>query len=593
MSRLRARIALLGLMSLALAASPAVASAQPFTTSTITAPASGSILFYDGDQGAGSVTVAGTVSPADAGFGDLLCYSTSNSPLTVADDIPVSATGAFAATVSLSAAHGQACALSFVPTGTTPTPAVAAVSFPGPTISVSDQYSYATNGALYGYDILAGSLPFTFELGSLGECPVRSSFSTDPATLNSYYLFDGNACLLQSSGADPNENTRSAVQVDGVNAFAPGAIRALTGDPGFVPLQYSASWSDGNEAVTSTETDALMTCPPVLLYPPTTSSCATLAPSGVQVSQTTSVLDGGQITRIVQRFTNTDGTRHQLDLLFSQSVRATDSTDQPGFEFPQNTAFATHAAPDALTGFPAGPGTIYVIADDADAPASVNPVGAITYGNPPDSADFVSAPGAQVGTFLMHYTVSLAPHGSQTFTWSLDQAASAAALTAIVRAERDRYLTPSLRLTSPRNRVTVSRSTVRVSGIASDPIGIGSVLVDGVRSAVRRGGHFTRRVALHPGVNRVTVVVANLGGVTRSAVRTVRFAPVHCRVPRLGGRTLAAAVTALGSAGCRVGAVHRHRSRTTAAGTVIATHPRAHARLAGGARVTLVVSAGV
>ncbi len=138
------------------------------------------MLFYYGDRASGSATIEGTVSPAAAGDGDLLCYTSATTPFDLADGIAVSATGSFAADVSLSVIHGQACVLRFVPSGTTPTPNVAAASFLGPAVSVSDQYSHATNGNLYGYDILGGVLAFSYEFGSLGECPIRASFSTDP-----------------------------------------------------------------------------------------------------------------------------------------------------------------------------------------------------------------------------------------------------------------------------------------------------------------------------------------------------------------------------------------------------------------------------
>ena len=137
MNRWWTRIALFGVVSLVTlsgwaAAGSAVAQAQPFSQSAITKPANGSILFYDGDQGAGSVTVEGTITPAEQGDGNLLCYTSSPTPIDVADGIAVSAAGSFAATIPLSAIHGQACVLRFVPPGTTPTPSVAAASFTGP-----------------------------------------------------------------------------------------------------------------------------------------------------------------------------------------------------------------------------------------------------------------------------------------------------------------------------------------------------------------------------------------------------------------------------------------------------------------------------
>ena len=74
------------------------------------------------------------------------------------------------------------------------------------------------------------------------------------------------------------------------------------------------------------------------------------------------------------------------------------------------------------------------------------------------------------------------------------------------------------------------------------------------------------------------------GQVTKPAAR--------CVVPRLKGRTLASAQRALRSAHCAVRRVRRASSRTVAKGRVITQSPKAGARLAAGAKVTLTVSRG-
>lgn len=520
---------------------PAGAQAQPFTSSSITSPGNRAVLFYNGDQGSGSATIKGTVSPAQAGFGDLLCYTSATTPFDLADGIAVSPTGSFAADVSLSVIHGQACVLRFVPAGTTPTPNVAAAAFSGPAVSVSDQYSHATNGNLYGYDLLGGVLAFSYEFGSLGECPIRASFSTDPGSLSSYYLFDGNACLLLASGAAGEEGTRSAVQIDGSNAYTPGAIEALTGVAGFQPLSYNAAWNSAHDAVSITETDSLAFCSPPGTYPPTTSSCASLSPAGIVVEQTTTLLPSGQIARVSQRFVNTSDARQSLDLLFSQSVQAPASGDEPGFEFPGQSVFASAAAPESVGRIASGPGSIYVIADAADQPASSNPIGAITYGRPPLQADFVSAQGAQTATFLMHYAARLARHGSAgdsvTYNWSFEQAADVAALTPLIRSERDYFFKPSLSLLAPRAGVTATRSPITVRGVATDRIGIGRVSVNGHRATLRRDGGFVAKVGLHAGRNRIEVTASNLAGntITKHATIFFRRARRHDRLSA-GGR---------------------------------------------------------
>jgi PASTA domain len=65
-----------------------------------------------------------------------------------------------------------------------------------------------------------------------------------------------------------------------------------------------------------------------------------------------------------------------------------------------------------------------------------------------------------------------------------------------------------------------------------------------------------------------------------------------CVVPNVRGRTLASARIALGRANCAVGRITRRASTTVPKGRVISTAPRAGARLASRARVSLVVSSG-
>ncbi len=65
-----------------------------------------------------------------------------------------------------------------------------------------------------------------------------------------------------------------------------------------------------------------------------------------------------------------------------------------------------------------------------------------------------------------------------------------------------------------------------------------------------------------------------------------------CKVPRLRGRTLAAAKVALRRAHCGVGKVVKRKSSALAKGHVIASHPRAGSRHRAGTRVKLTVSLG-
>lgn len=572
-------------------AAPA-AQAAGFSGSSITAPAAGAELFYDADSGSGSIAVSGTVTPATAGgSGDLLCYSAPGStPFTVFSGIAVRQ-GSFSAEVSLQPIASRACRLRLVPHGAVPG-AGAASAFAGPQVSVSERATDSAGGNVYGYYILSGTLPWSYAFGSLGECPVLASYATDTATLGSYLLFDGNACLLRSSGTAPEQGTRSGVQVDGLNAYAPAALSSLTGVPGFSPLSYTAGFDTTHDTVTIGETDALDVCASPGGYPPTTGSCPSLSGSGIRVSQTTTLLPGGQVSRVSQTFASIDGSPHSLDLLISQSIAAPAAGETPAFEFPGQPVFARHQAPESYGVFSSGPGSIYVIANAVDAPATSNPIGAITYQRPPSSADFVSSSGAQTATFLMHYAASIPAGGSFTLRWSFAQTTDAGSLTSLVRTERDRFYSPTLTVTAPRNGTTARRSPIVVRGVAHDPIGLSSVSVDGLGAALTSSGSFALTLSLRPGRNLLRVKATNLAGNTTTVERHLTFLAPPCVVPRLRGRTLAAARRALEAHHCKAGRTVRIDSASVRAGRVVSSSPAARARRRYGARVTLRVSRG-
>jgi hypothetical protein len=588
-------------VALALLVSPACAQAQ-ITASAITAPAANAELFYNGDAAAGSVTVRGTVSGTlVAATGQLVCYYAGDESFTrLASDIGVSA-GSFALVVSLGPVRGQACRLALVPGDRVPRGAAAA-AFQGPAISVSEQQSSATKGNEYNYYVLSGALTWSFALGSLGSstlscttatpfgrcgCPVVDSFATDPITLGSFPLFAGSACLPQAAGT----GARSALQIDGANAYPPASIPDLAAEPGFEALDYSAEFDPSHDTVTITDTEPLMVCDPPGGYPPAAAACPSLHDSGVQVQQTAALLPGGQVTRVSQRFASVDGKAHAIDALFAQSVQAPVAGAQPGFEFAGQTAFAPHGAPDAFAAFPPAPSSILVLASTTAPPAESNPIGAITFQRPPASASFTSPPGAQTATVAMHYADVVPAGGAVVYAWAFSQASSVAGLLPLERFERDRFSVPALTIATPRNRSHVTTPLVAVRGSASDPVGIASVAVDGRPVAITAGGAFSASVALHPGSNVISVSAANEAGNGAAAAVSVTYTP-RCIVPRLRGKKLAAARTALRRARCRVGMVRSVRSRRVRRGRVISSKPRTGTMRRPGSTVGLLISLG-
>ncbi len=584
------------------AATPVAVAAPPQqnVSSAVTAPADGAELFYDGDNGSGSVTVRGTFTGGNnQTTADLRCYSANDTSSTrLASGVDVSS-GNFAVVVSLSSIAGEACRLRMVPAGVAPTGAAVA-AFAGPSISISDRFSHSSNGNLYGYYILSGSLPWSFALQSLGECAVNASFATSTPDLDSFQLFAGNVCLPDQSGIAPNLQGRSALQVDGLNAYTPAAISPppngsspnLTGVAGFEPLEYSARFDPNHDRVSISESDTPTICSPAQAFPPTPSSCPQLRDSGIHFFQTTTLLPGGQVTRVTDTATNVDTRPHTLDALFGQSVIAPGAGELPGFEFPGQLSFAVHGQPDSFSGFGPGAGSIIAIGDAGAPPSAFNPIGAITFNRPPASANFVSSSGSQTASFVMHYVDTIPPRTSVTYSWSFSQATTASGLAALEQAERDRFSVPRISITYPHKRSILRARYPTVRGRVSDPIGLRSVTVNGRPAPLGAGGVYSTTITLKPGRRRIVAVVTNLGGNTKRASVRVTYKPRPCRVPKLRGLKLRAGRQALAQASCTAGKVIRLRSSRIRAGRIVSSHPGAGSREKPFARIRLYVSRG-
>jgi Glucodextranase, domain B/PASTA domain len=581
----------LGCLILAAPASAAI------TSSSITSPANGTELFFNGDNGSGSVTVRGTVTGATTGTrADLDCYAANDRARhPVVSGIDVSK-GTFAINASLLPIAGFACRLAIVPAGSALT-GTAAAPFGGPAISVTDQFSHSSSGNLFGYYILSGNLNWAFAMQSAGECPVHASYSTD-SSLNTYTLLGldsgsvGMACLPRSTGISDTPNSRSALEVDGLNAYLPGGMASFTSEPGFIPIEYGAVFNPAHDTVAIIETDAPMICDSPGTFPPTPTTCPSLHDSGVRLTQVTQELPSGQVVRVTQTFTSIDGRAHMIDAMYGQSVSASQPGHVPEFEFPGQTSFAAHAKPDEFTQFPAGASSIIVLSNDGLLPATENPIGAITYSRPPQSADFISSSGASTATLVMRYTDALPAGGSVVYDWSFEQASSTDSLASAEQIERDRFGTPNVTITNPPSGTVMRRNDVRIQGRVSDSVGITALNVGGRSVSVRPGGVFGVTLRLRPGLNTIVATATNIAGRTGDASVRVRYNPVPCHVPRLKGASLAGATRRLAQAGCGVGRVRRIASRTVRRGRVISSSPKAGSRHPHGWRVALVVSGG-
>jgi hypothetical protein len=181
-------------------------------------------------------------------------------------------------------------------------------------------------------------------------------------------------------------------------------------------------------------------------------------------------------------------------------------------------------------------------------------------------------------------------------------ARSAASQGAVVKTRAPQNLEPPLVTGSPEVGLMLTTTTGRWSG--KEPIAYGlqwqscdlTLASCYAIAGANQSSYFPLRFDIGSRV-RVAVTATDAGGTTTAfseATAPVRgpFVPVRCTVPRLRGKTLAQARSALRRSHCRLGAVRRKPSAAVRRGRVLAQRPAAGTRRPAGTRVEVVVSRG-
>src|SRR5215469_2999397 len=208
------------------------------TASQITTPSNPSFFIADEDTTSQPFAVAGTTTGASGGAQvDLRCYFAGTS-IKVKGNVPLNSDGSFSVPAAdLNKILGLTCQLKAVPAGKTPADLT---PFAGPVVGVgSRETSRITggpnNGEAYDYSLDAQQQTAAFNYASLGSCGLHNGFLYDAAYANTTVTFACNAGLL--SADSPNTPTRSELQVDGVDAYAPTqAFLISPGGAGLPPL---------------------------------------------------------------------------------------------------------------------------------------------------------------------------------------------------------------------------------------------------------------------------------------------------------------------------------------------------------------------
>jgi hypothetical protein len=529
--------------SVLLTAGPASAAVS---TTNVTVTSSTSTYLID-DQVTPHETVTGT-GTSDGGNGDAVdinCYSGLTGVKLLASDVPVEADGTFTFGGSLSSIANETCVLRAVPHGdTTPIPPGSSSSYTGPTLAIGKVANtiFVTGrnaGDVEFYDLDVPQLDGAFEYRSLGFCSIATSFAYDPVTFASAQLDNCDAGFDSFNGETPAmpgvlTPTRSELQVDGIDAYlagnAAGTFMGAQNTPGYPSLTYGYSIDPATGNLALNETDQVVECSPAAdVYPPTTSSCTSFVPAGVQVRMHIAQTDAGRMATISQYFSSTDGVAHNVDLLEDNEffhVNADGALDFPwtgaGMQ-PYTTLGQVIPGP---TG--AGPGSFFVKGDRLAPDGSESaPQGSVTFSNPPDGVDVIAGTNNASGNFSwldLHYSRTVPATGSVALGFTYSTAFLAGEVASDAGAAEAAFQ-PSVAIASPGAGAGTSQPQAVVAGTAADANGLSSLTVDGQAVAVGPGGAWTATVPLSPGANTITTIATNVFGNTAQAQTTVTYTP--------------------------------------------------------------------
>ena len=435
------------------------------TSSQITTPTNPSFFIADEDGSSQSFAIAGTTTGGNpaGNLVDVRCYFGGTS-VKVKGNVPLNSNGSFSvAAADLDKLLDLTCQLRAVPAGTKPpdlTP------FSGPVIGVGERESSKISGGpndgkTYDYALDAQQLTAAFDYASLGSCGLHNGFLYDSAFANTTVTFACNAGLL--SADSPTTPTRSELQIDGVNAYAPAQAFFIDSNAAGFPTLTSAYTVDkATGSLVIHETDPLVKCASAT-YPPSQTSCAAFVSTGVTDVRTVSQDHDGHISWITDTFKSTDGKKHSVDLLWDNNQQffgASGNSSQLEYAFPGESGFSTHATGNSVS-LPASPGTILLRMHGAADGATGTGQGAIVYDRPVTAAKFTSV--TTTGSrFTLHQVGKVPAAGSTRFRFAYVHDYQAALVATRAKTARGLFL----------NKLTVSRVGKGKGKVTSSPRGI-------------------------------------------------------------------------------------------------------------------------
>lgn len=390
------------------------------TTTHITSPADKTYGIYATHQVEPPFEVKGTTDSTDTGTDTVNIYCVGNGAETkVATRVPLSADGSFSAEIAPSEISGV-CRLRALPAEQLES--ARDPHFAGPTTAIGSATRYAVEqgreaGRQYDYRFRNSQLGGEDELESAGSCGLRYSVLIEEELEPTTFGFGCSDYFWKVADEAEEADSRSEIQVDGVNAYLPASARDINeeglGLPGVV-WKYHQNPFDGD--LTVEEVEALETCNGSA-FPPTEESCDEFIPSGVVDNRTIETNEEGRLVTITDHYSSSDHVAHTIDTLNQQDAifgLPLGRQEPLGFRFPGESGYSTHSVGDVVS-LPgaSGANVIYIRRENTPDGDKSTGRGAIVYDRPASSATFNLEDNGEVG-FYLHQTATVPASGVTT-----------------------------------------------------------------------------------------------------------------------------------------------------------------------------------
>jgi hypothetical protein len=558
------------------------------TASQITTPSNPSFFIADEDAASQPFTISVTTTGGNPNTDkvDVRCYFGDTS-VKVKGSVSLNSNGSFSVPAAdLNKLIDLACQLKAVPAGTTPADLT---PFAGPVVGVGSRETSkvsggANDGKAYDYALDAQQLTAAFDYASLGSCGLHNGFLYDSTYANTTITFACNGGLLRADS--PLTPTRSELQIDGANAYAPTQAFFINPSAAGLPAltnTYTVDKATGNVVIQ--ETDPLVKCGSAT-YPPTAGSCATFVSTGVTDDRVITQDHDGHISWITDTFKSTDSKGHSVDLLWDSNQQffgPFGDSSKLEYEFPGQASYSTHAAGDTVS-LPASPGTIFIRMHGAADGDMATGQGAIVFDRPATAAKFTDVTTVD-SEFTLNQAGSIPAGGSTRFLFAYVHDYQAALVATRATAATKLFLNKLTVSKSGKGKVTSSPGGISCGKACSHGYAYGTAVTLKARAA--KGSKFAGWSGGGCAGTHSCKVTTN-ANVTVEATFDLR----PCVVPDVVGKTLSAAKAAIKKAFCSVGKVTTAASSTVPKGRVISQRPPHGKRLKQHTKVNLLVSRG-